>query len=316
MDGHDYFLAIAETGNISRAAEKLYISQPSLSKYLRRLENELGVELFNRASYPLRLTEAGELYLSYVKEEAIRAKNLRRSFANLRSPERGEVRVGLTPWRSASLLPEILEVFWREHPFIRVCFEEGPHQHLASLLEHDRVDFALTHLPSKYQGFSCTNELLMTDEAVFVVNRDNPLLSDLPECELDEGGIGSLSEEQFALFQNEPFVMFRENQNIYETLHPLLERSGALLNVKLVTPNIHTAMNFVHLGLGVGFTTTSYAKISNDDSLRYFIVGGESMRWDIAVTYKKSRPLSSQASLLVDCLHRYCLERFGSRERP
>lgn len=311
MNNYDYFLAIAETGNISRAAEKLYVSQPSLSKYLRRLENELGIELFDRSSYPLKLTEAGELYRSYVREEILRGKNLCRSFANLKAPDRGEVRVGLTPWRSASLLPEILSVFWRAWPNIRVSLEEGPHQHLASLIEHDRVDFALTHLPNQYQGFTCTHEFLMTDAAVFAVSRSNPILAALP----DEKGISHISEEQFTLFQNEPFVMFQESQNIYEMLYSFLENAGVLPGVRLVTPNIHTAMNFVRQNQGVGFATTSYAEACEDENLRFFFVDSEPMKWDIVATYKKSRPLSSQARLLVDCIRACCLGKSGGRAR-
>ena len=300
MNGHDYFLAIAETGNVSRAAEKLYVSQPSLSKYLRRLEAELGVELFDRSSYPLKLTEAGVIYLNYVKEDILRDKNLRRSFANLKDPYHGEVRVGLTPWRSNSLMPPILSVFWRAYPNIRVVLLEGPHQHLASLLEHDRVDFALTHLPNQYLSLTYENEVLMRDMAVFAVRADHPLLSRLP------AGCTRLDERLFQIFANEPFVMFQESQNIYEMLYSFLENAGVLPNVRLVTPNIHTAMNFVRCGQGVAFATTSYANTDTDGELRYFAIGASPMGWDIAATYKKTRPLSSQARLLVDCIKDFC----------
>ena len=303
MNEYDYFLAIAETGNVSRAAEKLYISQPSLSKQLRRLEEKLGVDLFDRSSYPLKLTEAGMIYLNYVRENVLRSKNLQRSFENLKDPYHGEVRVGLTPWRSNSLMAEILGVFWGKYPNIRVVLQEGPHQHLASLLEHDRVDFALTHLPNQYQGLTWTNEFLMRDMAVLAVNANNPLLKDIP----GDAPIGTLSESEFMLFANEPFVMFQESQNIYEMLSSFLESAGVLPNVRLVTPNIHTAMNFVRCGQGIAFGTSSYAASAADDhKLRFFRLEAMPMSWDIAATYKKNRPLSSQARLLVDCIKSCC----------
>ncbi len=309
MDGHEYFLAIAETGNVSRAAEKLYVSQPSLSKYLRRLEGELGVELFDRSSYPLKLTEAGMIYLNYVKEEALRSKELRRSFENLKDPYHGEVRVGLTAWRSNSLMPPILSAFWGKYPNIRVVLLEGPHQHLASLLEHDRVDFALTHLPNQYQSLIYTNEVLMRDMPVFAVRADNPLLSRLPE------GCTCLDERLFQIFANEPFVMFPESQNIYGILFSFLENVGVPPNVRLVTPNIHTAMNFVRSGQGVAFATTSYASTCVDGELRFFGIGAAPMGWDIAATYKRKRPLSVQARLLVDCIRSCCAGKTQSAER-
>lgn len=70
---YEYFLMIAEEGSISKAADKLYLTQPSLSKYLKRLEENLGVELFSRDRYPLALTQAGIIYKRYVEE--IRAKD-------------------------------------------------------------------------------------------------------------------------------------------------------------------------------------------------------------------------------------------------
>ncbi len=302
MDNRDYFLTVAETGNISRAAEKLYVSQPSLSKYLRRLERDLGAALFDRSSYPLKLTEAGKLYLNYVREERLRERSLRRGLENLGAPDRGEVRVGLTPWRSSSLLAEPLATFWGLRPNVRVVLEEGPHRQLASLIEHDRVDFALTHLPNQYEGFSRSHEFLMTDATVFAVGAAHPLLRELPAPD----GIGALAESEFALFRNEAFAMFQESQNIYDTIRSFLERAGVLPDVRLVTPNIHTAMGFVRGNQGVGFATASYAKTRRGDSLRFFYLGGEPVKWDIVATYKKGRPLSPQARLLIDCIRSFC----------
>lgn len=307
VENYDSFLAIAETGNISRAAEKLYVSQPSLSKYLRRLERDLGAALFDRSSYPLKLTEAGMLYLNYVREERLRARNLRRGLENLRSPDKGEVRVGLTPWRSSSLLPDLFADFWKFHPNIRVYLEEGAHKHLASLIERDRVDFALTHLPNQYEGFSCTHEFLTADGAVFAVSSAHPLVSALPAAD----GIGTIGESEFALFQNEAFVMFQESQNIYEMIHAFLERAGVVPNVRLVTPNIHTAMSFVRRNQGVGFATVTYAEHRRDDGLRFFFLGDEPMKWDVVATYKKGRPLSPQARMLLDSIRSVCAGKSG-----
>lgn len=88
----EYFIAIAEEGSISKAAERLYISQPSLSKYLKRLEENFGEELFCRESYPLKLTKAGELYLSYVKELTKKETRLLEELSYLRNSEAGEDR--------------------------------------------------------------------------------------------------------------------------------------------------------------------------------------------------------------------------------
>ena len=75
---YEYFVAIAEAGSLTRAAEILYVSQPSLSQYLRRLESELGVELFNHRTSPLKLTYTGERYYESVKQMMRLEENIKR----------------------------------------------------------------------------------------------------------------------------------------------------------------------------------------------------------------------------------------------
>ena len=81
---YQYFLAIVEYGGLTRAAEALYISQPSLSKYLSRLEANLGVELFDHSASPLKLTYAGERYYDYVKRLQLMEQRLTREFEDIR----------------------------------------------------------------------------------------------------------------------------------------------------------------------------------------------------------------------------------------
>ena len=104
----EYFMAIADEGSVSKAAEKLFISQPSLSKYLKRLEDNLGKPLFFRDSHPMRLTPAGEIYYRYIHEISERERRLKQEFTELESTPKGTVSVGITIWRSSVLLPLVL----------------------------------------------------------------------------------------------------------------------------------------------------------------------------------------------------------------
>ena len=75
----EYFLTIAELGSLSKAAEKLYVSQPSLTQYINRLEDNLGIKLFDRSKSPINLTPAGELYLKYAVDSMERKKKSQRA---------------------------------------------------------------------------------------------------------------------------------------------------------------------------------------------------------------------------------------------
>ena len=97
--------------SISKAADKLYLTQPSLSKYLKRLEENLGVELFSRDRYPLALTQAGIIYKRYVEEIRARNGSSSRNFPNFGEGLFGHVTLALTEWRSSVMLPACFPTF-------------------------------------------------------------------------------------------------------------------------------------------------------------------------------------------------------------
>ena len=102
----EYFLTIAREGNISHAAEKLFLTQSSLSQHLQRLEREVGMPLVDRSTIPLRLTPAGKVYREYLETHAYLYQKM---VADMNSSSGGEtVTVGIGTWRGARLMPKIL----------------------------------------------------------------------------------------------------------------------------------------------------------------------------------------------------------------
>ena len=99
----DYVIAVAECRSISQAAEMLYISQPSLSRYLSNLENELGVNLFVRTLNGTELTEAGKIYLEYAKEIKLLRSTMDSKIRALKREKKNRIRVGMT-LNAASLM--------------------------------------------------------------------------------------------------------------------------------------------------------------------------------------------------------------------
>ena len=98
---YEYFVSIVEAGSLTKAAERLYVSQPSLSQYLKRLETNLGVELFDRSTSPLRLTYTGERYYQYVLQLMKLDENVRREFQDIQNQISGRLRIGVALWAPA-----------------------------------------------------------------------------------------------------------------------------------------------------------------------------------------------------------------------
>ena len=104
----EYFLTIAKERSISKAAEQLYLSQPYLSQYLAKLEHTLGVALMDRSHTPLTLTSAGEVFYAYLERQSYLDRQLLSDLRDIQDRNRPVLHIGVSPWRGAMLLPDIL----------------------------------------------------------------------------------------------------------------------------------------------------------------------------------------------------------------
>lgn len=296
---YEYFITIADEGSISKAAEKLFISQPSLSKYLKRLEENVGEELFCRESYPLKLTKAGELYLSYLKDISGKEQQLKEEFSYLKTNDIGTISIGITVWRSSIFMPLIMPVFKHKFPGIKVSIQEGTHQQMAAMIENGKVDFSIFHLPNNYYNF--TFEHLLYEKILFCVHRSNPLLARFPN--LDLAKINLMPTEAFKQFGNENFILLKSGQNMRDIAQNYLNKLRLEPPVFLETSNIVTAINMVKTGLGVTFVPEAALTMQdNFQDLCYFIVDTPPLQWEIGIAHKTGCPPKRQARLFIDCM--------------
>jgi DNA-binding transcriptional LysR family regulator len=119
-----YFIAVAEAENVSRAALKLHVSQPGLSRQVRDLEDELGFPLLERSGKSVRLTDAGRVFLSEAKSVMQRAEEAVQAARAVATGKRGEIQVGYAPSLTVQILPPILRAFQQEMPGVRVVLHD------------------------------------------------------------------------------------------------------------------------------------------------------------------------------------------------
>jgi DNA-binding transcriptional LysR family regulator len=138
-----YFVAVAEEGNFSHAAEREHVSQPSLSQQIQKLEAELGQQLFDRLPRAVVLTEAGRCLLEYARQVLTTIADARRCVAGVEDEVAGRLSVGAIPSMALYLLPRLITDFQRAHP--RVTFEllEDTTEKLAQRLEDGTIDMVL-----------------------------------------------------------------------------------------------------------------------------------------------------------------------------
>lgn len=144
-----YFVAVAEEQNVTRAAARLHISQPPLSRQVRDLENELGVALFEHTAKAVRLTEAGRVFLNEAQAVLHRADEAIHAVKAVANGERGEIHVGYAPSLTVQLLPRALRFFQDANPGVRVQLHDLSTEQMLRGLRDERLHVALLIHPSQ-----------------------------------------------------------------------------------------------------------------------------------------------------------------------
>jgi len=170
-----YFVVVAEEQNVTRAAERLHVSQPPLSRQIHDLEQELGVELFRRTAKSLALTEAGKIFLIEARAVLLRVDKAVETVRTVARGDRGELRIGYSPSLAAEVLPKALRLFEREHPGVRVALHDLSSEECAQRLAARKLDLAVTVRLSPARMRGLTFEKLIAYPLCCAVADSHPL---------------------------------------------------------------------------------------------------------------------------------------------
>src|SRR5256885_5308342 len=137
------FLEVARTGNVSRAAEALYVTQPALTARIQALEKELGEALFVRTGRGVRLTDAGRVFLPCAERAVQAVEDGRQALSDLRSASAGRLALGAAPAVSTYVLPPVLKRFANLHPRVDVAVRTGHSEEILAMVLKDEVQVGL-----------------------------------------------------------------------------------------------------------------------------------------------------------------------------
>ena len=234
-----YFLAVADTRHFTRAAERAYVAQPSLSKQIRALEDEVGASLFSRARGNITLTAAGEALLPIARRILSDVDTARLEIAELVGLRRGRVRVGATPSLCASLFADVLGRFHSEYPGVELVVAESGSKDLVRALTHGELDLAVLTAPERGEEAALTTTPILRERLVVAAAEQ------LGEVGAD-GGAVSLRD-----LRDRPLVMFREGYDLRDTTLHACRAAGFEPRFAVQGGEMDAVLRFVEIGLGV-----------------------------------------------------------------
>ncbi len=230
-----YFLAVAQSGSFTVAAKTCYVSQPSLSAQIAKLESELGGPLIERNRQGARLTKSGELFRGRAAEALRQLESGRFEIEQLKGLTRGSVTLGCLPTTGAYLLPPLLKAFGKAHPEIEVILREETSPQLARMLRESDVDLAI--LDEAGLGNGLQSEVLFSEPLLIVVPPDHRFAS----------------QKKLALkaLSDEPLILMKSGHGFRKIVLDAMTRAGVHPHVVHETGEIDTVQALVKAGMGV-----------------------------------------------------------------
>lgn len=290
-----YVLAIAEEGGISKAARKLYISQPSLSRYLRDLEIRLGTPLFNRAASPLAPTYAGRLYVEKARQILNLREQLQREFEDVGSLRKGQIVLGISGFRAGLFFPKVLPRFRAQYPGIKIVLREGEKQELLHWIVKGQADLGILILdPRAVHDEGIDFRPILSQDLYLALPPEHPI-------SLRENTAPRVPWVDLGLLAEERFILMAPGFTIRDISDRLFREAGYTPDVILETRGSETAASLVASGMGASFLPSApYVFAKGTPQPAFFAVGTPPAMTTLALAWGRDRYLSKASQAFIE----------------
>lgn len=294
----EYILEIEKTGSFSQAAANLYVSQPSLSASVKRLEEKIGEPLFDRSTSPVTLTECGKEYIKAAQMISQAEHNFLNYLEEYTGCVTGELTIGGSNLNLAVVMPPVLKHFWDAYPGIHLELVEGNIDKLCELLREGKLDFVVDSCemdPGLFQEFIYHSEhLVLAVPKHFPCNErlgrysmtwddicaGRHVESDIPVLPLNEMG-------------DIPFLFMKPETDTGKRSSSLCKNAGFEPNVVLTFQQHSTMFHMACAGMGAAFVTdVMIENVYSKPELFYYKVGGQECCRNIRFYKKRDKRMN------------------------
>jgi len=291
------FYAIVEEGNISHAAQRLDIAQPALSRQMKRLETSLGVQLFERGSRRIRLTDAGKVMYARVENILGIVDGAVREITEMGSGVAGAVRLGTITTSGAMLVPELLAEFHRRYPQVTYQIWEAEGARILELLDNRVIEIGITRTQVDAKVYDSI--VLPNEPLVVIMNREQEI------------GVSD-REVKLAELKDIPLLVPLRWQSVFTAN---CKKLGFAPNIVCVSDSIVQDLLLTKMGMGMAILPVSSKTLLTDGNLIYKKLVEPEMSTHTVIAWLKNRTLSTSSAHLIRLFREMFLgERPGSHQ--
>ena len=302
-----YALQVYKKGSFSKAAKELYISQPSLSAAIARLEKELGFRIFDRSTVPCSLTAEGRIYIESLEEILESEAHMQRRIRDLSGAEHDTIRVGGSSYAAYHLLPEICKEYYKRYPKVNVTLDignVGSSNILREKLENKEIDALVT-----YAGYDikCVMEPICEERLVIAMHKSMRGAETLGHLAVTREEIltGSCSPnrevEDMSVFRDIPFLEYSRGDEVTKRMPRLL---GNYKSSHYKVENArHSEIHYNLMSVGVGaavVTSLAIAQKPYDENILFFLPKSEESYRKIFIARNPTSPNNPQVMNFIE----------------
>ncbi len=301
-----YITTVADCRSITAAARKLYISQPSLSHIVSKVEQDVGVKLFDRGTSPLTITYAGEKYVETARKILLMSDNLRKELIDAGLGEKGRINFGMPTERAGYMLPAVIPEFKKQYPGIELQVMEAKSDELLQAILRDDISFYVIprsqgELPVGLKAESIYREQLL------LVAEGSMLTEDMF---LDESSVLNMTEGKrknrcvnLSKMANLPFVMLKKGHAIRKKTDLVLRQYGIDPKIMIELSSCISAVQLAAAGLGVAIVPQrAIDALGGMERFNCYDFSVTPEFWSVNAVYKENMYLGRAERFLIDLM--------------
>ncbi len=269
--GKEYVYEVYKEKSFSKAAQNLYISQPSLSATIKKIEQNIGADIFDRSTVPVQLTECGKKYIKYAERIMDFEKEFRNYVTNLNELNTGSIAIGASSFFTSFILPPIVTAFTKAYPKVFVKLVEATTAQLENSLADGSLDLIIDNY--EFDPSKCSAHYLYDEHLILAANKKFTSTENAKQYQLSTKDIikgkhlkSNVPGVPLEIFKNDPFLLLRSGNDTRFRAEKICDSQKFRPQTALELDQQISAYNLACYGMGLTFISDSLVRHMNPDA--------------------------------------------------